>query len=180
LRKLVEKYPGLLEFNPANGMVKFKADMTFTPGSDIVNDKAKQALAEFVKILNMPEAQPFHIYIAGHTDDMPISKPETKRIHPNNWYLSVHRAVAVEEVMEGAGLAPVRAGAMGFGEHHPVADNAPGRKGNELNRRVEVWIVPQERFLTTDGATIAPAPMPKATTPKVEKPAPAVPAVIGD
>jgi flagellar motor protein MotB len=40
---------------------------------------------------------------------------------------------------------------MGFGEYHPVAPNKPGKKGNQANRRVEIWIVPPGSFLTTAG-----------------------------
>ena len=40
--------------------------------------------------------------------------------------------------------------------------NAPGNKGNQANRRVEVWIVPQDRLFTTDGATVTPEAAPEA------------------
>ena len=63
----------------------------------------------------------------------------------------MHRAIAVQGVLSKAGLTPARIGAMGFGEYHPVAPNAPGKKGNRLNRRVEIWIVPPDRFLTESG-----------------------------
>jgi len=79
---------------------------------------------------------------------MPIRRPQTKRTHPDNWYLSVHRAVAVQKELARAGLAPARIGTMGFSEYHPVEPNAPGNKGNGANRRVEIWIVPPGRFLT--------------------------------
>lgn len=170
LGKWARLYPDILDYDPATGMVKFKSDMTFDPGSDVVKPKAKEALQKLAEILNMPEAAPFNAYIAGHTDDMKISRPETKKVHPNNWYLSVHRAVAVEEVIESAKVQPVRLSAMGFGEHHPVAANKANNGGNELNRRVEIWIVPPERFLTVSGGKVTTAKTPAAPT------APAVPA----
>lgn len=149
LIKLVDKYPDLLEYDPKTGMVRFKADMTFDPGSDDVSERAKEAMAKFVEIVNTPEALAYNIYIVGHTDDIRIAKEETKRRHPTNWYLSVHRSVTVEGVLEKAGLAPQRIGTVGFSEYHPIAPNASGHKGNKVNRRVELWIVPPDRFLTT-------------------------------
>jgi len=144
--------PDLVEYSPAYGMVKLKSDLTFELGSDFVKDSAEAALKKFVAILNDPVAGGFNVFIAGHTDDVPIKREETKRRHPDNWYLSVHRAVAVQQVLEEGGLAPDRICAMGFGEYHPVEPNKPGRKGNEANRRVEIWIVPPDRFLTSPTA----------------------------
>ena len=112
---------------------------------------ALAALKKLAEVLNTADAKPFNIYVAGHTDDMPIVRAETKREHPTNWYLSVHRAVAVQTVMAAAGLAQPRAGVMGFSEYHPVATNPPAHKGNQANRRVEIWIVPPDRFLTSTG-----------------------------
>ena len=151
LREFAAANPDLLEYLPQYGMVKFKSDLTFAPGSVDIKKSAGDALRRFVEILNTAAASKFHVYIAGHTDDMPIVRPETKREHPTNWYLSVHRSVAVETVMTGAGLAPARVGVLGFSEYHPIAANPPGHKGNQANRRVEIWIVPPDRFLTPAG-----------------------------
>ena len=151
LRTFAQQNPDVLEYLPEYGMVKLKSDLTFQPGSTDIKTASGDAIRQFVKILEEPEAAKFNVYIAGHTDDIPIRKPSTLAKHPNNWYLSVHRAVAVEQVMTKAGLNPKRIGVMGFGEYHPVAPNAPGHKGNVLNRRVEIWIVPPDRFLTAPG-----------------------------
>ena len=148
LREFAAENVELVAYTPAYGMVKFKADLTFKKGRDDVFPSAVEALGKLVKILKSKPASEFHVYVAGHTDDIPILKPATKRRHPNNWYLSVHRAVEVQKVLEAAGLGPKRIAAMGFGEYHPVAPNAPGNKGNERNRRVEIWIVSPDRLLT--------------------------------
>jgi len=155
LRGFAKDNPNLVEYLPNYGMVKFKSDFTFEKGSDKVSAGAKEALAKLVEILNTPPAGGFNVYIAGHTDDIPIKKPATLRRHPTNWYLSVHRAVDVEKVLTAAGLAPKRIGVMGFGEYHPIAPNAPGHKGNAKNRRVEIWIVPPGRFLTESPAVLS-------------------------
>ncbi|MCK5113896.1 MAG: OmpA family protein [Phycisphaerae bacterium] len=153
--------PQIAEFDPALGMIKFKSDLTFNPGSDQVKPKAVATLKKLVKILNTPEGKRFAVYVAGHTDDVPIGK--SKRRHPTNWYLSAHRAVGVQQVLEKkAGLAGNRIAVVGFGEYHPVEPNETkgGRKvGSQKNRRVEIWIVSPGAFLTDKPkATVAPAP----------------------
>ena len=154
LRAFAKANPDLVEYRSKYGMVKLKSDFTFALGSTTVKAAAGEALTKLVAIINDPAVAEFHIYIAGHTDNVPITRAETRRRHPTNWYLSVHRAVAVQKVMIGAGLAEERIGVMGFGEFHPVAPNktsSTGKKlGNQANRRVEIWIVPPNRFLTSD------------------------------
>lgn len=155
LEKWAKDHPGFI-FDSANGMVKFSTDLLFEKGSDTVTADAKSALQQFAQIINGPGATGFNVYVAGHTDDIPITQAATKERHPTNWYLSVHRSVSVEEVLAAAGLAQDRIGVMGFSMFHPIAPNAAGSKGNPLNRRVEIWIVPPNRFLTT-GETAGPA-----------------------
>ncbi len=164
LREFAKNNPDVLEYLPEYGMVKLKSDLTFEPGSTDIKTPSGDALRQFVQILNGPDAANFNVYIAGHTDDIPIRKPATLQQHPDNWYLSVHRSVAVEKVMTRAGLASKRIGVMGFGEYHPIAPNAPGNKGNVANRRVEIWIVPPDRFLTSGGqGAAAPSETPTVT-----------------
>jgi chemotaxis protein MotB len=157
LRKWAEENKDWVTYYPKLGMVKLNADLTFDKGSDDVSAQAKEALRKFADIVSKAGALRFNIYIAGHTDDIPILKPDTKRRHPTNWYLSVHRGVCVLKELTDAGVAQKRVAAMGFGEWHPIAPNAPGNKGNQANRRVEIWIVSPERFLTITGDAGAPA-----------------------
>jgi len=173
LRDLVSKYRDLFDYDATKGVLRFKSDMTFAKGSDDVTPRAKEALTQFARIMADPAAAPYHVYIAGHTDDIPIRRggPTAER-HPTNWYLSVHRAVAVQEALVKAGVADKRIGAMGFGEWHPIAPNAPGKGGNEKNRRVELWIVPPSRFLTTDDQA-APSRAPARAPARNADPAPA-------
>ena len=158
LRQLAQANPNLLEYLPEYGMVKLKSDLTFAPGATEIQQPAMQALSKLVAILNSPAAAGLNAYIAGHTDDMPISKPDTLKKHPNNWYLSAHRAVAVEIAMHDSGLADRRMAVLGFSEYHPVAPNARGGKGNRLNRRVEIWITSETPFVTQQMGRAALAP----------------------
>ena len=148
LRALAETNVELMEYRSEYGMIKLKADFTFDKGSADVKGDAAAALKKFARIIAAPAAAKFNIYVAGHTDDIPLRKTKTIRDHGTNWGLSVHRAVAVIKVLFEAGVEQERMGAMGFSKHHPIAPNAPAQKGNPANRRVEIWIVPPDRFLT--------------------------------
>jgi flagellar motor protein MotB len=135
-------------YDPTRGVVRLSSDLTFEKGKDDVRPGPKAALEKFAKIMNTASAAPFYVYVAGHTDDIPI-RPGTATFkrHPDNWYLSVHRAISVEQVLSGAGLKDTRIGAMGYGENYPIVPNAAGHKGSSTNRRVELWVVPQSKFL---------------------------------
>jgi chemotaxis protein MotB len=133
----------LVSFDAARGIVKFKSDLLFEKGSDEVAPSALEAVKALCAILNTEQAKAFDIIIAGHTDDLPILKPETKAKHPSNWYLSAHRAITVLDVMTANGIVSERASIRGFGEFRPVVPNELNKKGNPQNRRVEIYIVPK-------------------------------------
>ncbi len=149
LRALVKANPELMDYLPKYGMIKLKSDLTFDKGSATVKSAAVAALGKLAQIVKTGEAKAFHIYVAGHTDDIPLVKPATIRAHKSNWGLSLHRAGAVVKVLAIGGVAQKRMGAMGFSKYHPVEPNKAGNKGNPVNRRVEIWIVPPDRFLTS-------------------------------
>jgi len=163
LQDFADANPQIAEFDPEIGMVKFKSDLTFRPGSDKVKGQAVAMLKKLVDILNSSEGKRFAVYVVGHTDDVPIGR--SRKLHPTNWYLSAHRAVGVQQVLQSAGLSGNRIAVVGFGEYHPIAPNATsktGKKtGSRANRRVEIWIVSPGPFLTD-----------KPGNSSVEKPAP--------
>jgi chemotaxis protein MotB len=117
------------------GAISFANDRLFELGSATVRSDAIASLHELADILKQVPPDQYEIIIVGHTDAAPISKPETKQEHPTNWHLSVHRAIAVEQVLGEAGVPPEQMGVMGYGPYRPVATD-PAR-----NRRVEVFIV---------------------------------------
>jgi outer membrane protein OmpA-like peptidoglycan-associated protein len=149
MKKLADESGGLFTWNSKLGMLQMQADLTFAPGSTEIKPEAAKALQKLAEYLNRAEFQPFNSYIAGHTDDMPLSKTETKELHGTNWGLSVHRSLAVIKLLAENRVDQARLAAMGFSKYHPVAPNAAGNKGNAANRRVEIWIVPREKFMTT-------------------------------
>jgi chemotaxis protein MotB len=83
------------------------------------------------------------IHVIGHTDNVPIRiGPRTK--YPSNWELSTARATAaVRFLCEKAGADPHRIGAVGYGEFHPIADNASA-DGRAKNRRIALVVLPEE------------------------------------
>ena len=137
------KQHDMVTFDSNRGIVKFKSDLLFELGSDTVAASAIQAVKSLCGILNSQEGKEFDIIVAGHTDDVRIAKADTRAKHPTNWHLSVHRALAVLNVMENNNVSPTRLSARGFGEFRPVVENLPGKKGNPQNRRVEIYIVPK-------------------------------------
>jgi chemotaxis protein MotB len=133
----------MVSFDANTGIVKFKSDLLFEKGSDKVASAAAETVKSLCGILNSEVSKKFDIIIAGHTDDLPILKPDTRAQHPTNWHLSAHRAISVLDVMTTNNLDPKRLSIRGFGEYRPVAPNAPNKKGSPQNRRVEIYIVPE-------------------------------------
>jgi len=131
----------MISYDAGRGVVRFKSDLLFEKGSDTVDASAAEKVKALCTIMNSEQGKQFDIIIAGHTDDIPIKRPETRAKHPTNWHLSVHRAIAVLNVMESSSIDPKRLSARGFGEYRPIAENLAGNKGNPANRRVEIYIV---------------------------------------
>lgn len=131
----------MVEYDPNRGIIKFKSDLLFETGSDEVAPSASEVIKSLCKILDSEQGKQFDIIIAGHTDDLRIGKPETRAKHPTNWHLSAHRAIAVLDIMAANGISSERLSVRGFGEFRPIAENAPNKKGNPQNRRVEIYIV---------------------------------------
>lgn len=130
----------LLSYDTAKGRIRMLSDVTFTLSSDQVKEQVKPVLAALAQICSAEQAEDCRVLIVGHTDDVPIVHEQTKAKHPTNWHLSVHRAIAVKDVLKKH-MPEDRLAVMGFGQFKPIAENAPNKQGNPLNRRVEIFIV---------------------------------------
>lgn len=139
LRELAASHPDLLQYDDQHGMIRFASDLTFDLGSDVVRSQAADALNVIAEVFNSDELAEFEIQIVGHTDNVPIGKPETRAKHPTNRHLSVHRAISVERVLASAGVDPQRMSVAGWGEMRPIVAN-PAKGGAAPNRRVEIFI----------------------------------------
>ena len=141
LRLFADEHPTEVVYDAVAGTVKWKSDLLFALGSDVVKQSSKDALRSFTEIIKSPAAKDFEVIVVGHTDNRPIKRAETKRKHPTNWHLSAHRAISVAGVLRENGYTARRTGIMGYGEYRPIADNGT-QAGASQNRRVEVYLVP--------------------------------------
>lgn len=133
----------MIDYDAERGIVRFRSDLLFDRGSADLASDARSDVQALAEILLTSDAQDFDVIVAGHTDDMPIARPETRANHPTNWHLSAHRAISVLRVLADHDVDPERMSVRGFSQYRPVAENAPNRGGNAQNRRVEIYIVPQ-------------------------------------
>lgn len=140
----------LVTFDERTGIVRFKSDLLFDSGSDVVKPTAAASLAKLTGILKSSLAERFDIVVVGHTDDQPIKYSAAR--HPTNWHLSAHRAIAVQKVLSVAGLDDTRTVVMGAGQFQPVEANAADGKGNPKNRRVDIYVVPAGAFYSSQTA----------------------------
>ncbi len=147
LQQLAAENPSAVMYDSAHGTIKWKSDLLFAFASDVVKDSAKDSLRAFSRIMRSPAAANFDIVVVGHTDGVPIRKPQTIQKHPTNRHLSVHRSIAVADLLKSSGLDAARIGVMGFGEYRPLASN-DSEENRARNRRVEMYIVPQGSFST--------------------------------
>lgn len=142
----------------------------FASGEAEIKTEGQEVLRKVAQVLGQyPDRQ---IHVIGHTDNVPI---HTAR-YPSNWELSSARALAaVRFLTEQAGVAPARVGAVGYGEFHPVADNATA-EGRAKNRRIAIVVLPEllkggvetaPELPVIPGATITkPVPQPEPAEPK--------------
>jgi chemotaxis protein MotB len=150
LQQFAASYPEAIAYDPINGALKWKSDLLFALGSDIVKDSAKQSLQRFSEIMNSSAAKDFDLIVVGHTDNIRIARPETKAMHPTNMHLATHRSIAAFNTLRDSGVPAQRIGVMGFGEFRPIQSN-DSEANRALNRRVEMYIVPKGMF--SPGAT---------------------------
>ncbi len=101
--------------------------ITFDTDSDRPRPDAAPTLDQVIAAL---KANPgWHVTIEGHTDS--TSTPA------HNQDLSARRAASVKGYLVAAGIQAGRIATVGFGQDHPVADNATSL-GRSQNRRVEI------------------------------------------
>ena len=142
LTQLRDAYPGVLKFDEVTGMLEFNTDMSFALGSAKLSDDAQKAMSSLASILNSSNGAGFDLDIIGHTDNVPVNRPSTKKLFPDNMHLSVGRAMAVRSQLVQDTVAADRIKVGGWGEHRPVVMN-PARGGEPANRRVEIFLVPR-------------------------------------
>ncbi len=112
----------------------------FDSGRAEVKQAGRAVLQKVVDILrNIKDKS---IRIEGHTDNVQISGPLSRR-YPSNWELSAARAINVTRYLQQQGMDPALLSAVAYGEYRPVADNDT-EEGKAKNRRIEIILVPRE------------------------------------
>lgn len=157
LRDLAAKYPDLIQYDAAKGMLRFASDLTFDSGSDAVKSEARQSLAALADILKNPAAESYDVIIVGHTDAQRISGGTAQR-HPTNVHLSAHRAISVRRALVDSGVVPGKMQVAGWGEFRPAVPNNMPTGNTPANRRVEIYLTRAK----LDGGAAAPAPTTEA------------------
>lgn len=108
-------------------------EVLFAPGAAALEPGGFTVLGVVAEALR---AIPNSIVIEGHTDARPISNSRFR----SNWELSTGRATTVLQYLLGAGVAPDRLSASGYGDTRPVAPNdTPSNQAK--NRRVEIVVL---------------------------------------
>jgi chemotaxis protein MotB len=127
-----------LEMMEKGLVITVVGDLLFDSGKAKIRLEAYPLLDKVARVLkeNVPQ---YNVGIEGHTDNDPIKYSGWK----SNWELSSARALSVlHYLVNEKGILPTRLSAIGYGEYRPVASNDT-KEGRQLNRRVEIVILPQ-------------------------------------
>lgn len=126
-----------LEMAERGLVITFVAEVLFDSGKVDIRKEAHSILNKVAKVI-MSKVSDRDIGIEGHTDNVPITHSGWK----SNWELSTARATSVLHYLLENGLEPEKLSAIGYGEYRPVFSNDT-EEGRQLNRRVEVVILPK-------------------------------------
>ena len=129
-RVLVEMNDGLTHITLDGAATFASARASLTPASQEVLDRIWNVMGKY------PDRW---VLIEGHADAQPINRNFTWK-YASNWELSSARAHSVlHYVLQRHDADPGKIKVVGYGEHHPIADNSSGT-GRSANRRVVITI----------------------------------------
>ncbi len=133
----------LIDFNLEQGKITLK-DNVFARGSACITPTAQQALSNIQdKIAHfLKQSEQAEIFVEGHTDNIPVSKPVTNyqqfcTVYDDNYTLSAARAREARKLLIGTlnNSLSRRIIVAGYGDSQPLKGIPPE---NAMNRRVEV------------------------------------------
>jgi len=115
-------------------LVHFASDVLFDVDSAILDPASRASLDQAAGVfMEYPKTA---IIAQGHTDSTGSEE--------HNQALSERRARSVANHLIGRGVDAARITALGYGEGHPVADNATS-EGRRVNRRVDLLLKAKAR-----------------------------------
>lgn len=126
---LEEQVVNLAASETDRGLVMTLGDVLFDAGRTELKASANRTILKLVQFLQINPRR--NIRIEGYTDNRGVSA--------ENLELSRARAQAVADVLVDLGIDSRRMQVKGYGEAHPLAENASA-KGRAQNRRVEILI----------------------------------------
>jgi chemotaxis protein MotB len=135
---------GIININEDQGILTLTAQNVsfFGSGSASPNEQGQALLARLSEVLK--KAPDREIQVEGYTDSDKISGILMDK-YATNWELSSARATSVVRyLIDKTGMDPMRMGAVGYGESHPIASNATA-EGKALNRRVNIVLLPLKK-----------------------------------
>lgn len=112
-------------------LVSMTANTGFDSGSAVLKSGYLPTLNKIAQVLN--QYGKTTVTIIGHTDNVGSNE--------YNQSLSERRAQSVQDYFAGQNVNALRLEAYGRGETEPRADNNT-ESGRQLNRRVDLWILP--------------------------------------
>jgi len=117
------------------------APVAFESGMATLTPKGAELVARVGKAITQ-HCPGWDSGVAGHSDSTAIAKASTTSRYPTNWHLSGFRALAAMEcLIQRCHINPTRLHFRGYGQYHPVANNASA-EGRARNRRLEFILEP--------------------------------------
>lgn len=126
-------------FEDDRGLVLSVLDRAlFDPEENGLSSQGENILKRVAAVLSNDFTR-HRVSLEGHTDNEPVEGQEGF----TNWEYSLGRSSAVlHYFLDVEGLQPERFSVTGYSEYHPAASNDT-EEGRQLNRRVEIVIMPQ-------------------------------------
>lgn len=132
--------------------IVFQNEEFFRFSSSILNDRGKEVISPIIQKL-MPVMDKIIINIRGHSDNIPVTKPNSKAWWKNNIELSTARALNVREYLIAQGVPEEALYISGLGPIHSYKDDIDleqvdidGKKfepTENLERRISIRIEPR-------------------------------------
>ncbi len=118
--------------------VVFKDKAFFAGDSSVITPQGQETLSIFCDTIAPDANKLSQVNIMGHTAQ---ADPERANNPRNDRILSVMRAAEVCLFIQGRGIiSPDKLVSIGYGQFHPIADNATS-DGRAKNRRVEILLI---------------------------------------